>query len=311
MTPSHPLPDVFDPGSVREFRYVSRSLDLSTGEALLRYALDDLELTERYTFPLPTEPVSAPRLAAAQRLLDHLWLVAGLSYYKLAAPSVVVIEQGEFHASDIALHQLLLMRGLGEFCFVNGLDPELHPEYRYRELATPPVPPVGLALDHGPLVPVGGGKDSCVTIEAIRAAGISPTLITVRRFPIIEGVIRDAGLPDLAVDRLLDPKLRALNERGALNGHVPATAIVSFAVLVTAALHGFDAVLMSNERSASEGNVSYRGVSVNHQWSKSDEAEEAIGAAVGRVSPELSWASLLRPLSELHIARLFARLCGR
>lgn len=311
MTATHPLPDRFDPGSVQEFRYVSRSLDPGTGVAELRYALDELELVERFTFPMPAGPVPAARREAAMRLLDHLWLVAGLSYYKLAAPPVVSIEAGAFHESDIALHRLLLTRGLGEFCFVNGLDPELRPAYRWTSLAAAPAPVTGLAADRGPLVPVGGGKDSCVTIEALRHAGFDPTLVTVRRFPIIQDVIDASGLPDLAVERVLDPMLRALNDRGALNGHVPATAIVSFAVLVTAALHGFDAVLMSNERSASEGNVSYRGVDINHQWSKSDEAEIAIAAAVARVSPELVWASLLRPLSELHISQLFAQWCGR
>jgi hypothetical protein len=166
-------------------------------------------------------------------------------------------------------------------------------------------------------VPVGGGKDSCVSIEALRgaamagAAGMAPTLITVNRYPVIQEVIDDAALPDVAFRRVLDQQLRSLNERGARNGHVPATAIVSLAVACAAVLHGHAAVVMSNERSASEGNVVYRGVEINHQWSKSEEAEAILRGLVQSVVPSLEYFSLLRPLSELSIARRFARTCSR
>jgi UDP-N-acetyl-alpha-D-muramoyl-L-alanyl-L-glutamate epimerase len=274
---------------------------------------DSIRFVERYVFPLRTplldNAVGRARISAAYRLLDHLWMVAGLSYFKASAPSRIRIEHAALSEADLDLHRLLLKRGLGEFCFVNGLDPELTPTYEMAHDDRCDT------ADHepnaGPLVPVGGGKDSCVTIEALRAAGKSPTLVTVRRFPIIQHVITDAGLADIAVQRHLDSTISALNAAGALNGHVPATAIVSFAVMIAAVLNGHDGAVMSNERSASEGNVEYRGVSINHQWAKSEEAESAIVSALARITPELRWFSLLRPLSELDIARRFAATCER
>ncbi len=281
-----------------------------------------ITLTERYVWTMPKELSlelsldgtngSGSRWAIAERLLTHLWLVAGLSYYKAsAAPHIRVHGDRDLSADDLALHQLLLTRGLGEFCFVNELDPELRPVWAadVTESSTPLI--TGADLGNGPLVPVGGGKDSCVTIEALRGAQRSPTLVTVRRFPIIQDVIDASGLPDVAVERSIDPRIVALNQAGALNGHVPATAIVSFAALIAAVLGGHDALVMSNERSASEGNVEYRGVSINHQWAKSEEAESAIAAAIARISPELRWFSLLRPLSELDISQRFAATCQR
>ncbi len=281
-----------------------------------------IRFTERYVFHLPTESASSSpmwtiRWNTAQRLLQHLWLVAGLSYYKASAAAdirVHTIPSGQLAASlsseDLELHQLLLTRGLGEYCFVNQLDPELRPTWHLGAVTTT-VEPTGAALTNGPLVPVGGGKDSCVTIEALRAGGRKPTLVTVRRFPIIQDVIDASDLRDVAVERIIDPRIVELNRLGARNGHVPATAIVSFAALIAAVLGGHDALVMSNERSASEGNVDYRGVSINHQWAKSDEAETAIVAAVARISSELRWFSLLRPLSELDISRRFAATCSR
>ncbi len=281
-----------------------------------------IRFTERYVFHLETEPAAASpewaiRWNTAERLLSHLWLVAGLSYYKASAAADIRVHSNsaqakaaKFSAEDLELHQLLLTRGLGEYCFVNQLDPELRPTW-HMDIAPTTVEPIGGALTNGPLVPVGGGKDSCATIEALRAAGRVPTLVTVRRFPIIQDVIDASGLADIAVDRIIDPAIVELNKRGALNGHVPATAIVSFAALIAAVLGGHDALVMSNERSASEGNVEYCGVSINHQWAKSDEAEAAIAAAVARISSELRWFSLLRPLSELDISQRFAATCER
>jgi UDP-N-acetyl-alpha-D-muramoyl-L-alanyl-L-glutamate epimerase len=332
---------LFDPKGWPVFHYVSRSLTWVNGTYLaeLHYALgaegsaeavvgpfdqpghDTIRFVERYVFPAPNVAKHADeqraRVAVAERLLTHLWLVAGLSYYKMSAAPIIRLASGYldsegFVEADLDLHRLLLMRGLGEFCFVNDLDPELRPTY----LLDGPLPlegslPFRLVLDQGPLVPVGGGKDSCVTIEGLRRANLNPTLVTVRRFPIIQDVIDDGGLCDLAVERILDPGIAAINQAGALNGHVPATAIVSFAALIAAVLNGHDAVVMSNERSASEGNVEYLGVSINHQWAKSDEAEAAIAAAVARITPDLLWFSLLRPFSELDISRRFALTCSR
>lgn len=321
----------FVPAEWGVFHYTERHLRLleDACEVSLHYALsrvgdlhpddDVVRFVETYRIPLTAVAVESMsaypaqhqrRLAAAERVLDHLWLVAGLSYYKTSAAPLIKIE-GRLSSADVALHQLLLTRGLGEFCFTNHLDPELRPKYEVDLAVETPEVIVDLGLTAGPLVPVGGGKDSCVTIESLRLDGRQPTLVTVRRFPIIQEVITDAELPDIAVQRHLDPLIGVLNTAGALNGHVPATAIVSFAVMLTALLNGHDAAVMSNERSASEGNVDYRGVSINHQWAKSDEAEAEIVAALARITLELRWFSLLRPLSELDIARRFAATCSR
>jgi len=322
--------DRFDPRTVATFRYVSASVDYGTAEAdpvtvLFSYALHDttgneiVSCHETFAFPRPDTEITPTRREVFQRLVLHLGLAAGLSYYKLAAPPRVEISDAYapegFSIGEIAFHRRLLAKGLGEFSFVNGLDAELQPEFSYRS-AAPRECVHDLLLNKGPLVPVGGGKDSCVSIEILRSAAaadarFSPTLITVNRYPVIADVIRDASLPDIAVVRTLDPKLGVLNSLGALNGHVPATAIVSLAVICAAVLHGHGAVVMSNERSASEGNVEYQGIEINHQWSKSEEAEAAIAALVGSISSELTYFSLLRPLSELAIARRFANTCGR
>jgi UDP-N-acetyl-alpha-D-muramoyl-L-alanyl-L-glutamate epimerase len=306
----------FDATRCVAFRSIGWTFDEVRGEVACRYALefDDgytVVLAETFHFPnIDHDRLDDDLRTVVGRLLDHLCVIAGLSYYKLAAPAQVRVDHGSWTSADADYHRTLLTNGLGEFSWENNL-PLLQPTWTYRELVVVPHTPITCTLTNGPLTPVGGGKDSCVSIELLRRAGHLPTLVTVRRFPVIADVIAASGLADVSVGRLLDPQLGALVRSGALNGHVPVTAIVTWASLVAAALGGHDAVVLSNERSASEGNVVYRGVEINHQWSKGAEAEALLSSALARITPSLRAFSLLRGLSELSIARLFAELGAR
>ena len=98
-------------------------------------------------------------------------------------------------------------------------------------------------------------------------------------------------------------------ELGFLNGHVPVTAIITAAALVAAVIERRDAVVLSNEWSASVPTVVADGIAVNHQWSKSDEFERAFGDLVlATLGSGISVFSYLRPRSELWVSRQFAGL---
>ena len=117
-----------------------------------------------------------------------------------------------------------------------------------------------------------------------------------------------AGLALVVAHRRLDPGLGELNRSGALNGHIPVTAVVSLVAVAQALVTGADEVVFSNERSANVGSFVANGLPVNHQYSKGLAAERLLRAALAEVTTELAYYSLLRPLSEVQIAALFARL---
>jgi hypothetical protein len=153
-------------------------------------------------------------------------------------------------------------------------------------------------------VPVGGGKDSIVTIECLRQGGEPLVLFSLGDAEPIAACIAAAKLPFIRVRRRLDAGLSKLNEAGALNGHVPITGILSAIALASAVLSGCNAVAMSNEHSASAANLCLDGVEINHQYSKSFEFEQDFTQYIERfISPSISYFSLLRPLSEIEIAR--------
>ncbi|GIW21806.1 MAG: hypothetical protein KatS3mg068_0813 [Candidatus Sericytochromatia bacterium] len=63
-----------------------------------------------------------------------------------------------------------------------------------------------------------------------------------------------------------------------------------------------------NERSANVGNLIKDGLEVNHQYSKSFEFEKDINNYFkSAVLEDLNYFSFLRPLSELHISKLFSK----
>jgi hypothetical protein len=292
-------PANFDPRAFSAFQFTYRSLEPG-GLVRLGYALDDIEFEE--TLELPAHSSNSP---AIDGLLDLLHWVAGISYFKAAIPHHLVCETGAPPPAAERLLSALYSEGLGEFAVVNDLERLPNPQFPrgidwggQRDTTAP------ASL----LVPVGGGKDSAVAVEIARASGLETVLFSVGDALPISATANVAALPRHLVTRAIDPRLLELNDRGALNGHVPITAIVSCVALLTAATQGIDAVLMANERSASAGNFVWNGVEVNHQFSKSRRVERLLADAVAAIEGAPRIFSILRPASELAIARAFASM---
>ena len=166
-------------------------------------------------------------------------------------------------------------------------------------------------MPHRTLVPIGGGKDSLVVVEALKASGAEATAVWVGNSPLIAAVAARTGLPMLNIARELSPVLFDYNRLGAYNGHIPVTAINSAILVCAAILYGFDSIAFANERSASSATLEYEGRQVNHQWSKGWAFERMFAAHVhSHVAAGLDYFSLLRPFSELAVTRAFARSGG-
>ena len=288
-------------------RFTYAAIEVDVDRVALHYDLDGVgRLTETFTFVGRDVGAVAER-PDVQAALELLHLTAGISYVKALLPPRIEVEAWPLDTARRTLLADLLTHGLAEFAHVNGLD--LTDWFDIAPAVTAPLaladPP---ALDAGPLVPVGGGKDSIVTLEALRPQ--SPTLFAVNPKGPIERTFDVAGMPVVRVQRSLDDRLFSLNDAGAFNGHVPITAIVSSVAVVSAVLGGHQTVAMSNEASADQPTlVTDDGREVNHQWSKSTAFEQAFARVVqAQVHPDLVYASFLRPASELSIARRFATL---
>lgn len=324
------MTNAFEKDKIAAFRFVRCEFDAATGVAQLVYAFDDgPELIETITVPGAPFVLDEARAQAVERALRLLHLIAGVSYYKAAVPGEIRIDSYAIDSDTAALLESIYANGLGEFAYRNGLD--LRGRIRFpagasaghpwRDEAGPGTlrPAIhdracGDAADAGrasagrALVAIGGGKDSLVSIEALRKAGIEQTVTWIGGSQLIAACAARTGLPMLNIGRALAPALFEINRQGAWNGHIPVTAVNSAILVFAALLRGAGQVVFSNERSASYGSQIPGTGEVNHQWSKGWAFEQAFGDHVqSHIAADLHYYSLLRPLSELAVARQFAR----
>jgi hypothetical protein len=247
---------------------------------------------------------------AADQVLDRIFrlifLLSGISYYKAFIPRSLTCRPFALDETTADFLHKFYEKGLAEFAYRNRLS--LRGHFRFQTSSTPATSAIALDLPRRTCVPVGGGKDSIVTIECLKQSGGSLLLFSLGDAEPINACMAVAGLPTVRVRRRLDGGLFELNQAGALNGHVPITGILSAIALACAVLAGYDAIAMSNEHSANAPNLTIGAVGINHQFSKSLEFERDFANYVREaISPSISYFSLLRPLSEIEIARRFSK----
>jgi hypothetical protein len=289
-------------GPTGRFRYAGHQLDAPTGSLTCRYTLGDRAFVER--MELGAGEWATEAAAEAARLV---YLLAGVSYYKTAAPPVVEIDVA-VRPGELALVRDFYRKGLGEFAYRNRIDlSDIEFDAVVADAA-----PTSYSPEDRPLVPFGGGIDSIVTVEAVKRSHPNASLFIVSPptapFAAIERVVPVTGLPVARAVRHLDPQLLGPNE-AFLQGHVPVTGIITALAVLAATGLGYDAVVMSNEWSASSGNLTVGDQVVNHQYSKGREFETAFaGVVAGALGDRPRVFSLLRPHTEVWVAERFARL---
>ncbi|TSC56397.1 MAG: hypothetical protein G01um101418_387 [Parcubacteria group bacterium Gr01-1014_18] len=299
----------FSPASIQTFRFVSYTFDESSAALTLVYALDDsIYFEEVWEFPKEGMTGLTPeKKTALDTAFKYLHLTAGTSYYKTACPPKIEIETGAIPKSAADFFNKLYLLGLGEFAYKNKLDLQDRIHFPFDEKIKAQAS--DLILHKKTAVPVGGGKDSAVTIEILKKAGEPMILFSIGNNPATENTAKISGISKITITRRLSPQLFELNTLGAYNGHIPISSIIAFALAASSVLYDFDASALSNERSANVGNLEYLGMNINHQYTKSLEFEKDANAFFRtHILENFNYFSFLRPLSELHIAKLFAKM---
>jgi len=304
----------------RVFRYRDYAVDAERGMLTCRYELDGREFTERVTLP----PGSAWHTEQARAAAQLVFLLSGVSYYKTAAPPVIDFGATALTGAEEAFLREFYLQGLAEFAYRNNLDlssislggddpPQTPPDPGGKPFPPDPLGPRPGGLRA--LVPFGGGIDSIVTVEQVRQRADVALFVVNRpadRFDAIEQPAAVTGLPVVRAEREIDPQLLRSAELGFLNGHVPVTGILSAIAVLAAVLTDRDAVVMSNEWSASVPTLEYAGRPVNHQFSKSEGFEAAFRGVLADASarnPDLpDYFSWLRDRTELWVGERFAAL---
>ncbi|MGB1077377.1 MAG: endonuclease domain-containing protein, partial [Bdellovibrionales bacterium] len=291
------------------FIFQDFTFDRQSGALSLTYKTGDYLFEEVITFPNAPFTLKETQEKALENAFQLLHTLAGVSYYKAFVPELIQMSEQVrgLNAQQTAFFDEVYTHGLGEFATRNELDILDRIHFTAQDAHQPT--PEEYDLTQRRLVLVGGGKDSLVSVQSLQGRKEDITLFAVNPAQPILNCIEKSGLASLIVKRALDPQLFELNASGKVyNGHVPITAIISAIATCAALLYDYDEIILSNERSANEATLIVEGKEINHQYSKSFDFEKNLNDYIQRFVHEmLSYYSLLRSLSEAHIARLFSR----
>ena len=296
----------------KSFTFYKQEVELKDGVLSMTF---HFSLDERYyfhpTLTLPARPFYHWESMSKEQLevlAFHIGMVEVVSYWKIACPKTIVVKPFDLKLCQKKWWRHLYYNGLGEFRYLNGIDCSEKDFLRIDSGTNREMKPVKLPLEEKTLIPVGGGKDSVVTLEMLRNEMPVIPLIVNPRGATVE-CVKAAGytMDDVAVvNRTLDPTMLQLNQEGYLNGHTPFSALLAFVSLLIGFGTNSRYIALSNESSANESTVP--GTNINHQYSKSIEFERDFREYVAlHLNETIQYFSFLRPLNEMQIASFFSR----
>jgi UDP-N-acetyl-alpha-D-muramoyl-L-alanyl-L-glutamate epimerase len=256
-----------------------------------------------YKVPFTSELRNNPLFDA---LIFQIGMIELISYWKAACAPAVIVRPHKLDEWQVNWWKKVYFNGLGEFFYLNNIKTSARDFMKIESHGTRLLPR-SIQLDEGIIVPVGGGKDSIVTLELLRKEqNIVPFILNPRGATL--QTLEEAGIANTSfteIHRNIHPQLLKLNDQGFLNGHTPFSAMLAFYTLLESFLTGQRHIALSNESSANEATDPVTGV--NHQYSKSFEFESDFREYVNHtLSPSFNYFSFLRPLNELQIAGIFA-----
>ena len=240
-------------------------------------------------------------------IVFHIGMIELISYWKATCSPNIIIKPNRLSLSQIEWWKELYFHGLGEFFYLNNIDANIREFLTITCETKAETEFISLTLTDDYIVPVGGGKDSVISLEVLKAYDMLPFALNPSKA--ITNTIQKAGFgtkETSIIYRTIHPQLLELNENGFLNGHTPFSALLAFISLLVPALTKRRNIALSNEVSSNEATVLK--TNVNHQYSKSYAFESNFRNYVENyISDSINYFSLLRPLNEMQIAGIFSR----
>lgn len=277
--------------------------DPTTIDLSFNYLIEPgLKFTSKVKIPIVESNLSLD----IQNLAFHLGLIEMINYWKATCSPKLIIKAGSLTSEQIKWWRNLIIKGLGEFFFINQID---FKQSDFLSIETEGEVYKKINSDNlsGDLIMVGGGKESAVTLELLKNSTFKKKVFMMNPIQASLDIVREANYEYLVAQRQIDHSLFELNKQGYLNGHVPFSAFLAFLGGFGAIINGFKNVIVCNEKSAGEGNVSYLGEEINHQYSKSLEFENFFREYFLKYINGINYFSILRPFNSIDVSKLFAK----
>ena len=240
-------------------------------------------------------------------IIFNIGLVELISYWKSTCSPNVIIECGSIDDKQINWFKKLYFYGLGELFYTNGINTNVNDFMSIKCYGNKKIfnHEDGTQLfDY--LIPIGGGKDSCVTLDILSSDNNYGLIINPKKVTL--DCAKAAKVSKVVeVRRTIDSNLLELNNKGFINGHTPFSAMLAFISTLVSYMTGKKYIALSNESSANESNV--KGTKINHQYSKSFEFENDFRwYQENYLYTNTEYFSFLRPITEYQIGYLLSKL---
>lgn len=292
------------------FIYEDYTLEIIDNELVITYkfVIENLEKFE----PIIKVPLNNIDInlndSLLKKIIFNLGMVEVVSYLKCTCSKNVIVKAGYLNDEQISFFKKLYYNGLGEFLYLNKIDITIDELFDITSVVKEDKLESYIYSGVGNLIAIGGGKDSCVSLELLKDEHDTNTCFIINPKKVTLECAKVASYDEqriLGITRILDKKIIAMNEKGFLNGHTPFSAIVAFSSYLTAYIYKKENIVLSNENSANEATV--LGTNINHQYSKSIEFENDFRKYCQKFfGISLNYFSLLRPLTEFQIGMLFS-----
>lgn len=283
-------------------KFIFKDYSFEAGVAILNYEFENgLKFTEKLTFSHINKNYNKIILDKALQLV---FLLAGTSYWKAFGDPNVQLPF-EIDQTTANLLNKAYQEGLSQYAFENKLTRQDLAHF----IATKSAKKTNASyVGTGILSLQSGGKDSLLTATLLQKSNIAFSPFFVASGPHRPAILDRLG-ELITVTREIDrTALQKAAENGALDGHIPITYIIQSIALAQAILLNKDTILVSIGNEGVEPHAFIDDLPVNHQWSKTWEAEQLFADYVhSNISKNIRVGSPLRQYSELKIAKLFAK----
>lgn len=253
-----------------------------------------------------------PRKKLIDNLVFHIGMIEMVSYWKATCSPTIQVACGTLSKAQISWWKKLYYHGLGEFLYLNHIEIDLDAlvhincvrgiKYERNERFKP--------KENRLLVPIGGGKDSLASVSLLSQTKDEKFYLLMNPTQAAKDSAKSAlgkyAESTVFIKRVIDPELIALNKKGYLNGHTPFSAMLAFYSTLASVFMNTKYSCLSNEASANEPTII--GTDINHQYSKTVEFEKDFNLYLKKyITPHFVYMSLLRPLNEFQIVRIFSQ----
>lgn len=240
--------------------------------------------------------------------LDSYIFLCGMAIYPFIFskynPNKIQVSAGNLNKDQLRYWKKWYLKGLGEYFYLNNLPHKINLEVFPNSKI---IKADNLKLSNKVLLLNGGGKDSCVSAEILHKSNIEFEWMMIGYSNSQRGVLEVS--PSKVKNIILSYQRFMVPENyKTFRGHKPFTLYTSSVAVLVSALKRIKYIFLSNEKSANFGNLNVGNIEINHQWTKSLEFERMYSKYLNMyVNPELSYSSILKPLYELQIAKIFSK----